>query len=363
MTPAAPHPDRGLAAFCARARDVIGAADRILLAGHIFPEADSVGSQAALARHLTHLGKQVQVRNPTPVQEPYGFLQTLADLPAGAWTHGAADPPPHDLIILLDVSDWDYMGPLGETLRRSPAAKIVFDHHQSRLPTGTLGLIDPDASATGEVLYRYFLATGAQIDPQMAAALYASILFDTGGFRFRCTRDETLLIAAELIRRGARHRETAARLFENQSWPRIELLTAALHRLSSDSAGRLAWTYVTREVFTQTHTTAVDADGVIDHLMAIRGVELAAFFRELADGGVKVTLRSKGQLPVGRLAEAWGGGGRPTAAGFTLRGSLEDAIADIVPQLRELLDGPAEPARRPSVADAELPPAAPGRRR
>ncbi len=116
---AAHHTDSGLAAFCARARDAIAAAERILLAGHIFPEADSVGSQAALARHLSQLGKQVQVRNPTPVQEPYLFLLDLAGLPREAWTEGCAPLPPHDLIILLDVSDWDYLGPLGEVLQRS----------------------------------------------------------------------------------------------------------------------------------------------------------------------------------------------------------------------------------------------------
>ncbi len=99
---------------------------------------------------------------------------------------------------------------------------------------GDCALIDPEASATGEVLYRYFLATGAEIDTPMAAALYASILFDTGGFRFRNTRDETLLIAAELIRHGASHTRTAALLFENESFPRVELLTAALSRVVSD---------------------------------------------------------------------------------------------------------------------------------
>ncbi|MBD3237369.1 MAG: hypothetical protein GF330_11735 [Candidatus Eisenbacteria bacterium] len=352
--PVTPQITGGMAAFCARAREAIDAAERILLAGHIFPEADSVGSQAALARHLAARGKRVAVRNPTPVQEPYRFLQALGGIPDAAWSHGTQPLPAHDLIVLLDVSDWDYMGALGGLLQASGVPKIVFDHHQSSPPAGTIGLIDPHASATGEVLYRYFLATGARIDSAMAAALYASILFDTGGFRFRCTRDETLLIAAELIRRGARHRELAAELFENQSWPRIELLTAALQRLSDESDGRLAWTYVTREMFAETRTTAVDADGITDHLMAIRGVELAALFRELEGRGVKVTLRSKGKPAVGPLAEAWGGGGRPTAAGFTLRTTLKGAIADVLPSLRELLTAPGATAAAAAGSEAGL---------
>jgi phosphoesterase RecJ-like protein len=327
----------GLIEFCEEARARFAAAERILLASHIFPEADSVGSEAALARHLSRPGRRVVVRNPTPVQEIYRFLIELSGLPRTAWTDGEEDIPEHDLLVLLDVSDWDYMGLLGERLRRSRAPKILFDHHQSHRPEGMLTLIDPDASATGEVLYRYFLATGSEIDAPMASALYASILFDTASFRLRNARDETLLIAAELIRRGASHTETVARLFENESFARVELLTAALSRVVSDADGKIAWTYVTGELFRWTRTSAADADGVIDHLMAIRGVELAILFRELADGGVKVTFRSKGRHNVGSLAHELGGGGRPLASGVTLQAPLKEAIAAVIPRARGLL--------------------------
>ncbi len=316
--------------FCERARAQIAAAERVLLASHIFPEADSVGSEAALARHLLRLGKQVQVCNPTPVQEIYRFLIDLSGLPHEAWSEGPDRLPAHDLVILLDVSHWDYMGALGEILARSPAPKLLFDHHHNEEVIGDAALIDPHASATGEVLYRYFLATGAEIDTPMAASLYASILFDTGGFRFRNTRDETVLIAAELIRRGASHVETAARLFENESFPRVELLTAALSRLKSEAHGRIAWTYLTGDMFQRTGTTAVDADGIIDHLMTVRGVDLAVLFRELPGGGVKVTFRSKGTPDVSRLAEQLGGGGRLTASGVTLQRPLKETISEVL---------------------------------
>jgi phosphoesterase RecJ-like protein len=328
---------QGLTEFCAEARERIAGVQRILLASHIYPEADSVGSEAALARHLMRQGRHVSVCNPSPVPDSYRYLMELSGLPQSAWSHGETQIPQHDLLILLDVSDWDYMGALGERLRRSRAPKILFDHHQARSPGDVLALIDPDASATGEVLYRYFLATGAEVDARMASALYASILFDTGSFRLRNARDETLLIAAELIRRGASHTETVARLFENESFARIELLTAALNRVVSDADGRIAWTYVSTELFHWTRTSVVDADGVIDHLMAIRGVQLAILFRELPDGAVKVTFRSKGSHPVHLLAEELGGGGRPTAAGAKLKQSLKEAITAVIPRARALL--------------------------
>jgi len=328
---------RGLMQFCTQAQAAIAAAERVLLASHIFPEADSVGSEAALARHLRAAGKQVAIRNPNPVPEIYRFLIEYSGLSAAHWSAGAEPLPPHDLVLVVDVSDWDYMGALGARVKASPAPKIIFDHHQSRIPRETLALIDPEASATGEVLYRYFLATGAQIDAPMAQALYASILFDTGSFRFRNARDETLLIAAELIRHGASHTDTAARLFENESFARVELLTLALSRLVSELDGRIAWTCLSEDAFQRTGTTAGDADGVTDFLMAIRGVELALLFRELPSGEVKVTFRSKGSLNVGQLAEALGGGGRPTAAGVKMSVRLEEAMGRVVPLVRRML--------------------------
>jgi phosphoesterase RecJ-like protein len=158
----------------------------------------------------------------------------------------------------------------------------------------------------------------------------------------RNARDETLLIAAELIRRGASHTETVSRLFENESFARVELLTAALSRVMSEVDGRVAWTYLTGELFRWTRTSAADADGVIDHLMAIRGVELAILFRELPGGTIKVTFRSKGHHPVALLAHELGGGGRPLAAGVTLRQPLKEAIGAVIPRVRALLQ--TEPA-------------------
>lgn len=325
--------------FCASARELIASAERILLTSHVFPDADSVGSEAALARHLRRLGKSVAVCNPTPVQEVYRFLVERARLEPGCWSVWQDQLPTHDLIIVLDVNDLDYMGGLGEALQTTATPKLFFDHHQSVAHIGDSALIDAGAAATGEVLYRYFLATGAEIDVDMASTLYAAILFDTGGFRFRNTRDETLLIAAELIRRGASHAETAERLFENESFQRVELLTAALSRLESDPDGRVAWTYLTSDLFGRTGTTAVDADGIIDHLMTLRGIEVAVLFRELPKGeGVKVTFRSKGGQNVSRLAEDLGGGGRPTASGVMLTGSLKSVIGMILERVHANLD-------------------------
>ncbi len=339
---------KSLIEFCEIARSRFAAAHKILLVSHIFPDADSVGSEAALARHLRSLGKEVHVCNPTPVREIYTFLKELSGLDAEAWTHGSDVIPEHDLLVILDVSDWNYMGHLGEVLSKLSGDILIFDHHQSSDEISEAGLIDINASSTGEVLYRYFLAVGAEMDEEIVSALYASILFDTGGFRFRNTRDETLLIAAELIRGGASHQETATHLFENESFPRVELLTSALSRVVSEAEGAIAWTYVTDDMFARTGTTPTDADGIIDQLMTIRGVELALLFRDIPMGGIKVTFRSKGQYNVSSLAEELGGGGRPTASGVTLPGSAEEWIERILERaqtlLRSTIDGDLEQA-------------------
>jgi len=328
---------KSLIEFCEIARTRFAVAHKVVLVSHIFPDADSVGSEAALARYLIQQGKDVRICNPTPVRDTYQFLIDLSGVPSNDWLNGPDNIPEHDLLVILDVSDWNYMGQLGEVLNYSSREILIFDHHQSSEEISELGLIDINASSTGEVLYRYFLAVGAEMDEEIVSALYASILFDTGGFRFRNTRDETLLIAAELIRRGASHRDTATHLFENESFSRVELLTGALSRVVSEADGAIAWTYVTDDMFERTGTMHTDADGIIDQLMSIRGVELALLFRDIPTGGIKVTFRSKGQFNVSTLAEELGGGGRPTASGVTLQGSAEEWIEKILARAQLLV--------------------------
>jgi len=318
-------------------RRVIDEADRFLLTTHVFPEGDAIGSEVALALHLRSLGKQVVVLNDAPTLDRYRFL--TRHHPILAWSDDARWPEPGwpQVAICLDVSAWDYLGAAGRWIRAARPRIVSIDHHHTPVSFGDLDLILQDAAATGEVLYRYFRGTHAAITPEMAEALYASILFDTWAFRLPNAGNETLKIAAEILAYGVDHREVCRALFETDTYPKLDLLRLALGTLRSECDGRLAWLVIPEDLFLATGAEFCDGDGILDYLLSLRDVEVCVMFRQQGSRGVKATFRSKGRHDVGRLAELLGGGGRTTAAGVLLSASISDAVDQVLPSLHAVL--------------------------
>jgi len=73
---------------------------------------------------------------------------------------------------------------------------------------------------------------------------------------------------------------------------------------------------------------------LVNYVLSIGGIEVAAFFRELPDGRYRVSLRSKGKLDVAHVAESFGGGGHECASGCSVHGPLAEAVRNILSQLR-----------------------------
>ncbi len=318
-------------------RTAISQGDRFLLTSHVFPEGDAIGSEIALALHLRSLGKQVVIVNDDPALDRYEFLTRL--FPVMSWSEfqGQAFYGWTQVAICLDASSWDYLGAVGRWIRMIRPRVISIDHHRRTEPFGDVDVILEDASSTGEVLYRYFRAVGARVTPEMAEALYASILFDTWGFRLPNTKNETLGLAAELLRYGVDHRAMCRNLFETDTLSKIDLLRLALGTVRSESDGRLVWLAIPEDLFLATGTHFTDSDGILDQLLGLRQVEICAMFRQQGQRGVKATFRSKGSHDVGRLATELGGGGRSTASGALLPLAISEAIACVLPRLQAML--------------------------
>jgi bifunctional oligoribonuclease and PAP phosphatase NrnA len=77
------------------------------------------------------------------------------------------------------------------------------------------------------------------------------------------------------------------------------------------------------------------AKDLVNYVLSIGGVEVAAFFRELPDGRYRVSLRSKGKLDVAHVAESFGGGGHECASGCSVEGPLAEAVRQVLFQIRQ----------------------------
>ena len=330
-----------------RFRAVLEGARHPVLSTHINADGDGAGSQVALALHLARRGLQATIVNPTPFPATFDFL--LHD-DLAAWTpktdEGRLALQQADLFVVLDTAEPSRLGDVYAATRGKPVA--VIDHHPPTPQTiGDPAIIDPAACATGELLYDLLSATGQELSKREAEALYVAIATDTGSFRFANTTPRTHEICANLLRAGVVPQEMYRRLYGQVTDERLELLRRALSSLERDPEWPVAWITLRRDDFQASRAGAADLEGIVEHARQLRGVEIAALFRELPDKSTKVSLRSNGEANVAAIAREHGGGGHEKAAGVHIRGPLEGSRAAVLASVRRALHtrgmGPLRP--------------------
>jgi phosphoesterase RecJ-like protein len=286
---------------------------------HVRPDGDALGSQLAFALSLKQLGKDVRVWNEDGMLEKYSFLprrELLSKPPSTA--------EDVDVAIALDTA---IQNRLGTTLQAIRSAKIWIniDHHPSNPGYGDLVYIDPTAPATGQILFELIKNQKLPIDRDIAENLYVAISTDTGSFQYPNTTARTFEIGAELIRLGVDVGAVSQLVYENFPRRRIELLRELLRTMRFEGRGRVASFSLSLKTAAELGVIPEDNEGLIDHLRAIKGVIVAVFFEELADGKVRISMRSKDEkADVCAICQKFGGGGHTLAAGARIRGSLAE---------------------------------------
>lgn len=303
--------------------DLIRANERFLVCSHSRPDGDAVGSVLAMGMLLQQMGKRFDLVTADRIPAIYTTLPWSDRIQTVGRVYG-----PYDAVILLECDS------LARTRLRGlePFYHVNIDHH----PTGThfahLNWIDRDAASVGELVFRIVKAAGATVTPEMATCLYVTLLTDTGGFCYGGTRASTFALAEELTRAGADPVKIAQQVYFSISMSKLLLAGAALSNLKRE--GRLAWLWVTNHDMIRTCASEEDCEGIVNYAISVAGVEAAIFLRELPEGRIRLSLRSKGQVDVSAVAAALGGGGHETAAGVTLDGPLAGALDLILSELR-----------------------------
>lgn len=300
----------------------IRANSSFLITSHESPDGDAVGSSLALASFLRKIGKDVCVHLRDQVPDLYVFLP------------GVDTALPHipdrdfDAAFVLDIGEFSRAGEEFCAFKRI-GTLVNLDHHLGCDNFGNHNLIDPQAAATGVLVYRIISAFGYPMDRETALCLYVSILTDTGSFRYSNANPEAFAIAGEMVGCGINAWDVAEKLYENQPRKRLELLAKCLPTLEVINNGRAASVSMTLDMYAVTATDAELTDGFINYPRSIRGVEVAIFFRQLAEQRYKVGFRSKGKVNVAGFAARMGGGGHHNAAGCTVDGTLDEVKAKV----------------------------------
>jgi bifunctional oligoribonuclease and PAP phosphatase NrnA len=306
--------------------------ERFAVLSHIRPDGDALGSQLALALSLQQLGKKVRVWNEDGMLEKYSFLPR-ADL---------LTKPPHaaedvDVAIALDTAIQNRLG-TAFTAVRSAKIWINIDHHLSNPGYGNLVHVDPTAPATGQIIFDLIKSQGFPFDREIAENLYAAISTDTGSFQYPKTSARTFEVAAELVCTGINVGQLSQQLYENYPRRRVELLRELLRTMRFERDGRVASFSLALKTAAELQVLPEDNEGLIDYLRAIRGVIVAVFFEELADGKVRVSMRSKSDaIDVCAICQRFGGGGHTLAAGARVRGTLAEVERNVLEEICDVV--------------------------
>jgi bifunctional oligoribonuclease and PAP phosphatase NrnA len=310
-----------------KAAEALDAASEVALACHINPDPDALGSMVGLAEFLKARGKKVVA----------SFGNSPFELPRWVGVLPGVDvivvpekfPKAPAMLVTLDCASLDRLGALVGTSQKAREV-IWIDHHVSNEGLGTIPVIDPKASSTAEMVYRLMRRMGGEIPASAAACLYAGVVTDTGRFQYEATSPETLRLASELRTYEFDHAVLAQALFEDNSVAYLRVLAIALGRLQLEESAGLVWTHLTQDDIARAGIPMTETDDLIDVIRTAREADVAAVFKQQRDGKFKVSMRSRGGHDVAKIAAEHGGGGHRLAAGYTAKGSIDEAVRDLV---------------------------------
>lgn len=311
---------------------------RFLVAAHARPDGDAIGSILATGMMLRQIGKEADMVSRDRVPLQYVNLPTAEQIRI---TPCVEDD--YDAVILLECDGIERTGLSGLEGRYI----INIDHHFSGKPFADVNWIENDACAVAAMVYELAMLAGAHITPQMAACLYTAVITDTGAFCYAGTNARAFEVASGLVRHGADPVGVAQHIYFSNPASKMRLLGCALSTLRLE--GRLAWMWITQEDMRRSCAVEEDCEGLVNYAIGIEGVDAAVFLRELKDGRIRLSLRSKGDVNVATVAERLGGGGHSHAGGCTLEGPLSTATTRILKCFRECLRAELE-ARHPESA-------------
>ena len=302
---------------------------RALMLGHVHPDGDVLGTLLALGMALEDAGWAVAYGGPHPVPESLAFLPGAERYRRLPRVEGA-----FDVAVLTDCPDPDRTEGLIDDVRRAAGVIVNVDHHPDNRRYGAVNWVDPTAAATGEMVYALIVALGLPVKPGVATNLFTAIHMDTGSFRYSNVTPATFRIAADLVAAGAEPAFVSGQLYERRTPDDLEQLGRVLAQIRVSEDGRIAWLALpagfVRESF-------VEAEDLVNYPRSIGTVKVSVLLRELGQGPVKVSLRAKGEVDVGRIAARFGGGGHANAAGCVLRGTLAVATDEVLAAIRQAL--------------------------
>lgn len=320
---------------------VVKKRQRFMITGHARPDGDCLGSELALARMLSKMGKSVEIVNCGPVSRELFFMPGIKRIKF----YRAGDRLPNniDVVFILDSGGLSRLEELEAPVRRllsgeNKSLLVNIDHHPSNGDFGDINWINPKSSSVGEMMYLLIRQSPVGIDKEMADNLYVSLDTDTGHFCFESTTPFSHLIAADLISRGVKVRDIYKKIYEGKTAGEVGLFVDCLRKTKLALNGKVAWSVLTRQMYRNHGATPTDSQNYLATIRSIAGVKVSLIFKETEQNplSIKVSVRTDRPLNADGLVKALGGGGHHRAAGVTMKPPIGQAVRHLIAHIKKM---------------------------
>lgn len=323
-----------------RFRTSIDQAKNILITTHIVPDADGIGSEISLCLALRKIGKKSICVNEDGLLDRYKYLDQR-DLVVSFDKFSQDYRKPElfkeiDLLIVVDTNSTARIGNKMQQILGQVKRVLFIDHHPCSEVLKAIHCIDTSAAATGQLVGKLIQHLGVDFDKELALPLYTSILIDTSSFRYPTVSAETHRIVSKLLDTGINPPMAYNGIYGTKKIPHMHLLGSILSSSQSNRTGEIAWITVSQRDLEKFGVDVEDTYAFINNLLILENIKVACMFRDIQDQ-VKVSFRSTGEIDVGIIAQALGGGGHNHSAATIIEGTLEDVIAETVSKIELML--------------------------
>jgi phosphoesterase RecJ-like protein len=309
-------------------------AKRVLISTHQLPDGDGLGAEAALFHYLKRARKACRVYNPDLLPKRYRFLDPKGQILLGPTEVELWDTC--DLWVIVDTNDPRRLGKLWQELSLRSKKIVFLDHHPEiqgatgiTYPPHAMLVSDTSCSSIGELLYHLFGELNlAKINKDVALGLYVSVMTDTNSFRYARTTPLAHHIAAEMIQEGVNPEEVYQNIYSSKEVSHLQLLGTMLQNVKVTAGGKVAWLEMGLELRKRHQASADDTQSFLNLLLLLR---------EEDEGEIRVSIKSKGQIVINKIAMELGGGGHEYAAGVAMSVTMDKAVDAVIKRLETMV--------------------------
>ena len=312
----------------------MGRHDSFILTTHDPADADGLGAELVFARILHEKGKKFRIINASAIPSHFRFMDPKGIVEQ--WDKKHSRLIKKSALILLDTADESTTGSMRESI---PESKEIFviDHHEPKSHTAFTGIADSSAASTSELAVMLAESLGVTLDPQTAFTAYIGIAYDTGFFAYSKTGPRTFRAALALHKLGVNPTEVYRRLNENASVEALLLQKRALAGMELHCSNKVAVQVLRLQDFAEAGAKQEETEGFVSFPLRAKDITVSLLLKEMPDGKVRCSLRSKGTVNVAKIAQELKGGGHTNAAGFTSEWDIDRTLEILMKKIAGLL--------------------------